>query len=366
MSLQSFTSPHPNKQKGAPPQQLSEAIAGHEIQPSLVFSQLDGVGEFDKSRFQAASEIADEVFRSLWYPAGEIDNKNKNSSWRPLTIEDLQEEQIADCYGHTYLTSEAFDEVGIEHWVAYANGHAFLVVPPTESDDISDAYIVDPLVPQLNQKVGYSINRGTMESVENGIASRKRGLMTIDLDEMADAVQASAQTLSRRVFKRINLPYKQPDNRGVSKNTLFVSVFPSVEGRDAIKRQLELRRTLAEKNHTAAAAIMTDGDAILMDLDARQDHTEAREVVEGYCRDGDIEEAKAFVEKYFDNFVGLDDSRILEARGDIYRLVAERAGARECAEVAYSIYREAENNRKAFKRRIVGKLATTQYLLEAS
>lgn len=46
----------------------------------------------------------------------------------PLSPEALRRTQRTNCHGHSIVTSECLDVVGINHWVGFANQHSFIVL----------------------------------------------------------------------------------------------------------------------------------------------------------------------------------------------------------------------------------------------
>ncbi len=354
--------PHPLKRKEKAIRHLGEAVTGAEIQPNLIFSQLEPDNEFDRQRILSATTIAKEVYKSLWYPTDKIE-----AGEHSLILEDISKNQEADCYGFTYVTSDVLDTVGIEHWIGYANGHAMIILPPQQSEDIKDCHVIDPLLPGLNQPISESCHIGKMQQVQNRMEAQGRGLMMLDLDEFAENVGASARQLHRTVFSRINGSYKSNQStmgtNGEVKNKLLLSLFDSTTGRSAIESHLEFRSLIAGQQLDDASDMLLRNEAPVLDIDARQDHQELKILVEYLCENQNIGKATALVEKYFASFEGLHDTRIDEAKADAYRLIAFEVESPELADKARKIYHELQSDSKSFKDRIRNKLGLVEELI---
>lgn len=53
----------------------------------------------------------------------------------PFSSEALIQTQRTDCHGHSIVTSECLDEVGIDHWISFANQHSFIVLEDKSRQD---------------------------------------------------------------------------------------------------------------------------------------------------------------------------------------------------------------------------------------
>ena len=51
-----------------------------------------------------------------------------------FNADSLAEREAANCFGYTIVASECLDKIGVEHLVAYANQHAFVLIPDRKTD----------------------------------------------------------------------------------------------------------------------------------------------------------------------------------------------------------------------------------------
>ena len=99
-------------------------------------------GSFDTS-FAISKEVAALVHASLdFVPTG---------NFTPLLdAESIAKREATNCFGHTIVLSECLEEVGIEHFICYANQHTFVALFDRKSDR---AFMVDPLSEHLTCEI---------------------------------------------------------------------------------------------------------------------------------------------------------------------------------------------------------------------
>ncbi|CAN5614246.1 hypothetical protein BH23PAT2_BH23PAT2_01720 [soil metagenome] len=357
------------------PRMLMEEIAGQEVVQLLSRAPERAQDAHQDVRVESAKMISDAVGRSLWFPEEKHDRNDfeRYGVERPISLDEISRNQMANCFGYTFVTSEILDEYDLDHLVSYGNGHMFILLPPTNVEDISQSYLLDPLSPNVNQFLHRSVLRGTRSSVENGITTTGRGLLMLDSRELATQITADFDELSAQhpwllfsdSYKERN-GYFQADeqaySRYITKSRIIVSLFPSSTGRHMIKDYVQLQRALAYDDVSSACASLRSMSGSYPEIDARQKHSEVQTIVSHLCKQGETDQAKEMVDVYFENFSVSSDSRIPEAKADMLRKIASISGEIALAEEAELLYKKAVTRKGAFRQRLLGKCAAAQTL----
>lgn len=63
-----------------------------------------------------------------------LDFAPTSNSSQPLRAEIIAKTEVANCFGHTIVTSECLERLGIEHFISYANQHTFITLFDRQSD----------------------------------------------------------------------------------------------------------------------------------------------------------------------------------------------------------------------------------------
>lgn len=372
MYSESLITPHPYKHDGQENQQpLHVAARLDTIREGLESMAIFGDSILDEARIDAAQHIAKAVNRALWFPIAD-EHRDDFAHFglpKPLSLETIYNAQAANCYGYTLVTSECLEAADIPHWIAYANGHAFNVLPTTNNR----LYLLDSLSPQLNQFLDEALEVGTKESAERDIKHHGRAAMMLNTLAFGGTLGTDTDTLSHKypwlttdsALNSITTKSEKTAARYRSKYRLIMSVFEPSSGRGAIENYAELEYAISVNNTDRACMLIENMSGYFPEIDARQDHSQLRTLVTALSP-VDPERAIALVEEYFSsNFKLTSDSRILEAKGDMLRKIAKAAGNSRAAELAANAYHETLQRPKSFRSAILGKLAVATSLKES-
>lgn len=376
MEAEKLYIPNPRKNNTMDPlQPLVKAIDSENIDTSLsAISGTEDNQEYNQKRIAAAENIARLVGESLWFERRQSDDyKNEQSDdWL------IGADQVTDCFGYSYITSELLEQRAIDHYVAYVNGHANLVIPETHTGDIRDSYLLDPLSPQLNQVLGSAVIRSSFIANESanmgGADNPERKLLMLNSRTLASQVSDDFEVTSTKypwLATSESVAYRNRFFHGDgdedlpdSHERIIMSLFRPEVGRKTIKNYLALQRAIATKDSGSACASIENLHGSYPDVDARQKHHEVRAVVQQLCEDNKISQAKKVVDSYFANFDGLHDSRIPEAKADLFRRIAKATGSIALAQEAAVLYDNASQRKGAFHERLEGKKLATNQLQE--
>ena len=325
---------------------------------------------YEEAKIEVASSIASQVNRSLWFPVtnAERDDFVDHHLPFPLPLETIAEKQITNCFGYTLVTSECLEKVGIEHWIGFANGHSFLLLP--SKDNI---YYLDALSPLFNQQLGGALERGNTESIESQLASHQRAAVILDSQKFAMNVELEVDSAARkypwlivdkaRAGGQLTSANRQIQSQKYgSQYKLIMSVFEQERGRDALEKYVALQCSLNTGDVQRSCMILRSLDGNFPELDARQSHEEIKSLATRLCAT-DPNAALKLVNEYFkNNFTLTQDSRIPEVKGDIMRKIARITRDSTAAQMATDAYAEAMKRPLAFSAAVAGKIASAECL----
>ncbi len=362
----------------APTPLLSNIDLGS-VRQELELAEMTDSITYTAAKIETVGAITKEVNRSLWYPeklAHRDDFQELGVSY-PVSLEEIKEKQIANCFGYTCVTSELLDQVGINHWVAYGNGHAFILVP-TENEGQEMVYFVDPLLPHLNQYIDNSMRRGSAKSIRGGLSQRERNAFMLDTAQFCRNLGADIDDLPNRhpwlVFQKgdkqsyqdyrdayFNGSSEDEKNRLQRKFMIIVSAYPSDTGRKMIEEYVGYQQALASTDVNRACDNLRNLSGLYPELDVRYEQTEFRQLINALCETGQTHTALQLVEDYFNGLEqASQDSRVYVNKADCLRSVASSCGsialANQLFDKAEQEYQRAANHPKSFKQQIMGKI----------
>jgi hypothetical protein len=337
---------------------------------------------YEQTKLAVAVDIAGKVRRSLWFPqksSTHNDFKKFNLS-QPLDLDSLVEKQMTNCYGFTVAASECLDAVGIDHWIGYANGHAFVLIPNQAEEGRDDVFLLDPLSPHLNQQLGSALSWGTPESIRHDIETNERAAVILDSDQMGRTLGRDTDTLVLEhpwlMFAAYNDPlrarraaYFNADPSTVESRyrgpyRLVTAIFEGTKGREVIENYVAFLVATESGDVASACQSLSELSGCYPELDARQSHRELRSVVKKLCVE-DPDAAARVVDEYFGDLASVSgDSRLRERKGDLMRVIAKITGSRAAAQYALRAYQEAAGKPGAYQPIILGKLARARELVE--
>lgn len=351
---------------------LHDAAELSRIKDGLDTVQAFGQDVYDSAKLDAAIMIAGHVKTALHFPItnNERDDFVEHRLPFPLPLETVTERQITNCFGFTLVTSECLEEAGIDHWIGFANGHSFLLLPYGNNN----VYYLDSLSPEFNQPVDTALERGDGLSIKEQLQMHNRAAVMLDSQKLSINVGLEVDSAARKfpwlvVDKAHNGGQLQSMNERTrmqkyeSQYKLILSVFDMHEGRSALENYVALQCSLNTANVERSCMLLKDLSGRFPDLDARQTHEEVKSLATKLCVT-DPAAAVELVEDYFiNNFALTGDSRIPEAMGDLLRKIARISNNREAAQKAIDAYNETMRRPLAFTAAVIGKLTSAEFLL---
>lgn len=368
MYAETLVTPHPSRNEPARP-----LIAATEpVLNRLCFEQLADYTPdvVNRLTMEVVDEVSQTVSHSLWYRNARHAIDDSAASYHS-PFEDLPASQSTDCYGYSVVLSECLEANSIDHLIGYANGHAMVVVPFTDSTG-KHLYLADALAPSLNQVLDPSVSAREVTAVEAQLDSKGRAAVMLDAEALSIGAGTSLSELADKYpwlrFKRNASRIHTTDRfwgrseheeaaRYRAHSAIVLSLFPQDVGRRMLETHASFQTAIARNDVSSAYRLLEQLDGIFPELDARQRHEGVRRLVGQLCLAGEAERATDCVSRYFtSNFALTRDSRVPEARGDLLRTIARRTGLKAAALMAVEAYREAARHPKAYHLTLEGKI----------
>lgn len=291
-------------------------------------------GSFD-TNFAIAKEVAALVHASLDFaPTG---------NFTPLlTAESIAKREATNCFGHTVVLSECLEEVGIEHFICYANQHTFVALFDRKSDR---AFMVDPLSEHLTCEITKAVvGEDPLTQLELGELRAVNKLYTDEiLATLPPSVNKEAFVGSRPwlSFDRDALYRTEPNPRDTQ---LQLLTLPSIPGRELLIDQYNAMIYANRRDFDASAKIMEDLSGIYLDVDPRNNLKMPTDMVKFLIRDGQYLRALMVVKVVLDSLPPVDTSKNALFLPDTMRKIAKRLGNVAMMSEAVKIIEELPKN----------------------
>lgn len=325
--LQAICVPHPKKRHDYNvPFSLYDELQIEEAQHRLVeLEQAGDLEAFDAERVNIAVDVAQQTFRSLWFPK-ETNGRDPSDKRLAPDLQTIEKDQIANCYGFTWLASHALDEIGVRHFVGWANGHSFILVPTTRNR-VPQVWFVDPLSPYLSRSLEAMTPRPDIESIPTQLEEHGRAVLRLRTDRFDDPRNKNV-TFDRlsKEHPWMELSSRRYANEWFSKearNRVFVSVYESEQGRSVLEHHNAMQRALATGKTLVAAehVIALAGKYPEVDARDKSEYTKVRALVCLLSRSGEYAIAASVIEAYFSSFTLSDDTRIALRQSECWEIM---------------------------------------------
>lgn len=284
-------------------------------------------------------KVQDIVGQSLWF---------EGSS----SVEDTIRNQSATCVGYAIAGSEALEQAGIKHNIAFVNGHS-TIFTPYDQDDGSKIRLVDMLTPDLTQDISdkFVLYQHTAKDGDRG-----RSFGVLNTRHLKNASPAKNPWLEVKEYNDARL---EP----ASNKRLIVTLFTPEDGREVVANYACFKRAAENEQYKLATDALLELDGVFPDIDIRGESPKlVLNIVKKLSRDGRIDEAREVTRSFYDSFIG-NDTRLYEKRADCVQEIAKISKKPEFAKRALELYRNSLRTRKALKAPIVGKMAISQALV---
>lgn len=353
MLSETLITPHPRKQK--PDDQvglLHEQINLNETASHLVFTGNHDPLEHDNEVLHTAQNISRLVHKSLWF-------EYNPDSPLPITEEHIGEHQRTSCFGYAICASECMEKAGIEHWVAFANNHAFILVPLRGR---GTTLLINPTNPKLDGEIPTHQEQITPTAIDDAIGNSKRGfawfsadayakytkdkdflkLASLDLGgwlttETRDAIIAQLNDNGRGALTKA--PSKIAQER-----RLVVAIYPHQAGRD-IMQQFGLFQHYTGTGDTDRAIAQLEALGTLYpEIDSRSPQYHFIRFLDKLADEGEYAKAHECVTLLHSSLAETKDPRADILRADLIRRLGRHAQSEELLMEADGLYVVAERD----------------------
>ena len=267
--------------------------------------------------------------------------------------------EATNCFGHVIIASECLEQLGIEHFVSYANQHAMVTLFDRGSER---AFLLDVATEELCCDMTGVIGSGAPNPLDQLAMGELRAVNTFFSGELLKRLPPSVDRqkfINSRPwlsFDAIDVAQSheyKPRNRILQFLTL-----PSIPGRMLLTQQYNAARRVGSGDIEKAGEELSELSGIYLDVDSRNGLKE----VDGLCRQlilaGKYDKAIDLATMVDESLVPDDKSKNKLFLPDIMRKIARQTGNKELAWRAIKLY--GENPPNSLRN---GKLAAARKLL---
>jgi hypothetical protein len=336
--------------------------------------------------FEVIDHVTKTVRNTLHYyqPGREVPDTDVLDQFQRFdAIEGITESQTTHCAGLTIAGSEAFETIGIEHYLGYMSGHWFLIVPYVKEDGRQRVQLVDMYKPESRprqadddrspkdiQPITQDITEGLSQPGAYGLVKALRQgapiAARLDLGRFAANLSQDPSGWDSGDYRWLDPYGSMRMTRGEVTQSFIMTAYAPVEGRVIAEQWTHLKVALARGETQKAADCLSDIAGRYPEINARAPHNVIGSLVMGLCAEGQFRQAGQAIDEYFNYGHSLSqDPRLSEIEGDLWRHVTHevlRAGlvAEDVRERARRAYETAAQRTKVllYQAVCVGKVAT--------
>ena len=252
---------------------------------SREFCNVKSMYESSSKTFDDIAEVA-ECVAEIEIVRNTIDFRATSHSSSPLNADNIAKDEVANCYGHTIVASECLEELGIEHFISYANQHTFIALFDRDSNR---SFMVDILTKELCCEITDAIGFGNKDPVEQLNCGELRAKSTLYTDLLLQKLPPSinkSDFVAQREWLMFSDGWDYRDGFG-TKAMLQMFTLPSVPGRLLLLDEYNARIDQLHGKYEAAASALVDLPGLYLDVDPRNNLEEVgklckRLIVQGY------------------------------------------------------------------------------------
>lgn len=228
---------------------------------------------------QAAAGVGELVRQTLQF-------SSMSALSRTLTAENLAEVGSTNCYGHALVASELLEEIGVEHFIGYANQHVFVLLFDRKSDR---SYLLDPATRELCVESTLAIGGpDPINQLMKGELRAVNSLVTTVLLKKLPSTIDPVRFLQSRPW--MSFTKDHGISRSVERSTdelLQLLIYPSIPGRELLHEEYNLLLHYLREEMVAAARILSELGGIYPDVDARNKLRIAEKMAKQVMRRGE-------------------------------------------------------------------------------
>lgn len=209
---------------------------------------------------RAAMSVASLVRKTL-------DFAPTSNSSQPLQAEIIAETEVANCFGHTIVTSECLERLGIEHFISYANQHTFVTLFDRQSDR---SFMIDVKTEELCCEMTGAVGReNPLDQLWRGQLRAENSLFTDEL-----LMRQLPQSINRENFLAVRgwlrFPDPQLEHRDSRRGSILqMFTLPSIPGRLLLLDEYNARINQLHGKYETAASALVDLPGLYLDVDPR-------------------------------------------------------------------------------------------------
>ncbi len=338
MYVEKLQTPHPaNQLTGLPAEPFTEAAGLWEARQYLS----DHPGD-NGALFEVVDHVTDTVRGTLQYFQPSATDKDEMTK-ELLTfdaIEGITTEQVTHCAGLTIVGSEAFEAIGVEHYIGYMSGHWFLLAPYEEGGkqhlQLVDMYKPEPRaregvtprdIPSISQDIANALSH---PGVGRFVETLRRGdpiSAKLDFRRFAKTLGEDISTWDYGDYRWLD-PYiqirswKSETSRPSASAAYVMTAFAPVEGREVAEQHTLFEVALARGEAQRSVQHLSTIAGRFPEINARAPHDDIRSLVMALCIEEKYRQAANAIDGYFGYGRAVSrDSRLAVIEGDLWRHV---------------------------------------------
>lgn len=285
-------------------------------------------------------------------------------------------DRASNCYGLNSVLSEAYEVTDIPHYVAFTNGHVFLLA----SDGQTYAHVFDAHIPDFNGNVEVALPKSHLTRIPAQIEQFGRAFVRMHSSNIHanSKLAASFDEISEKnpwVRHKPNYlrdPRNVSDEQEIGEKMLWSSLYEPVTGRRVLSNYNQLRQTTADKNWPIDEGKVDKAfDRLFalrgvypeIDRRCRDQFNILGKLVMTLAQNERLEEAFEAIDYISSSYEISNDTRLRVWSADQYRKIGTVLGYPELLEEAISRYQAVYE--QAPRPLIAQKLAKATRMLEA-
>ena len=269
---------------------------------------------------EAAVEIGTLVRRT-------IDFASTTGLTPPLTPQSIADREATNCFGHAIVASECLERLGMEHFIGYANQHAFVMLADRKSDR---SFMLDVATKELYQETTQAIGGDDIiQQLELG------GLRAVNVLDSRVLIRQlpPMKSVSAFVDERPWLSYA-PNGSGAGRwreskprdYLLQLITLPAAPGRQLLEQQLNALIALTRGDYVEAHHQLSDLDGLYLDVDNRNNLVAMNKLCRRLIQNNMSQHALQIAEVVDASLVPNDRSKNQLFLPDMMRRVARQLG----------------------------------------
>jgi|GEM_PF-2874603 hypothetical protein len=233
-------------------------------------------------KIKAATDLCDIIRKNLWF-------EPLNADTPVLSEQFIDTEHRTNCFGYTIVCSECLDKLSMDHNVAFANGHSFVLIR-----DMEGCYLCDSTSKDVSGQITGNLDNNFIDKhlKENGCTDVYLNTRLIKLNDESclgfDELAIGHPWMSFHNYER-DYDRKDCDDR------LIMKIYDSKGGRGMLETYSHLLSFNLNRDYKKAALSISELGELYPNIDSRNHFYEIRDTIRGLISDGDYDLAKSVI-----------------------------------------------------------------------